>query len=350
MKHTRKLLALLFALCCCLSLVSCGKGTVSNTSEEAVSSQPEPTQTASKLSIVTTIFPQYDWVEQILSDSAANAEVTLLLDSGVDLHNYQPTAEDILKISNCDLFIYTGGESDNWVEDALAQSTNPDLVAINLLETLGEDAKEEEIVKGMEDEHGNEGDESHEEDPHEDGEGPEYDEHIWLSLKNAQVLCSAISDVLAEIDPDNADTYAANTRTYLSELEALDGEYQAAVDAGAQKTLLFGDRFPFRYMVDDYGLDYYAAFAGCSAETEASFETISFLASKVDELGLRCVMTLEGTDHKLAQTIVQTTESKDQQLLSMDSMQNITAEDVNNGASYLDIMRSNLEVLKTALA
>lgn len=345
MKHTKKILALLLAICCCLSLVSCGKSAVSDTSEGAVSSQTEPNQTASKLSIVTTIFPQYDWVEQILGDSTDNAEVTLLLDSGVDLHNYQPTAEDILKISTCDLFIYTGGESDGWVEDALAQSTNPDMVSINLLETLGDGAKEEEVVEGMEDAHG---DESHADEEHEDG--PEYDEHIWLSLKNAQTLCSAISDTVAALDPDNADTYAANTQSYLSELEALDAEYQAAVDAGTQKTLLFGDRFPFRYMVDDYGLDYYAAFVGCSAETEASFETISLLASKVDELGLDTVMTLEGTDHKLAQTIVQTTESKDQQILSMDSMQNITAEDVKNGASYLDIMRSNLEVLKMALA
>ena len=178
----------------------------------------------------------------------------------------------------------------------------------------------------------------------------EKDEHVWLSLKNAETLCGAIADALAQIDPDNKDTYAANAAAYIQKLSALDGEYQKAVDAASTKTVLFGDRFPFRYLVDDYGLSYYAVFVGCSAETEASFETISFLAKKVDELKLPCVLTIEGAQHKIAETIVQNTAEKNQKVLTMDSMQSTTSKDVANGVTYLSIMENNLSVLKEALA
>ena len=177
----------------------------------------------------------------------------------------------------------------------------------------------------------------------------EADEHVWLSLKNAETLVGAISDALQELDPDNKDTYAANASAYIEKLSALDGAYQSAVDGAARKTVLFGDRFPFRYLVDDYGLSYYAAFAGCSAESEASFETVSFLAKKVDELGLPCVLTIEGKNHKLAETIVQSTAGKNQKVLTMDSMQSTTSEDVANGTTYLSAMEQNLSVLKEAL-
>ena len=177
----------------------------------------------------------------------------------------------------------------------------------------------------------------------------EKDEHVWLSLKNAEVLCVSIADALASIDPDNKDTYVANAAAYKDKLAALDGEYQKAVDAATYKTVLSGDRFPFRYMVDDYGLSYYAAFVGCSAETEASFETISFLAGKVDELKLPCVLTIEGAQHKIAETIVQNTTAKNQKVLTMDSMQSTTSKDVANGTTYLSVMEQNLSVLKEAL-
>ena len=177
----------------------------------------------------------------------------------------------------------------------------------------------------------------------------EYDEHVWLSLKNAETLCNAITDALEEIDPANKDAYATNAASYLEKLAALDGEYQTVVDNAARKTVLFGDRFPFRYLVDDYGLSYYAAFAGCSAETEASFETISFLAGKVDELRLPCVLTIEGAQHKIAETIVQNTAEKNQSILTLDSMQSTTSTDVANGTTYLSVMESNLDVLKQAL-
>ena len=292
-----------------------------------------------KLSIVTTIFPEYDWVREIVGEKADHAEITMLLDSGVDLHSYQPTAADMIKISDCDLFIYVGGESDRWVADALQEAVNKDMVVLNLLDVLGDRVEEEKIVEGME---------ADEEKGEEDG--PEYDEHVWLSLKNAETLCSAISDALQQIDPANKDIYAANAAAYTQKLAALDAKYQAAVDTAAHKTILFGDRFPFRYLADDYGLSYYAAFVGCSAETEASFETVSFLARKVDELNLPCVLTIEGAQHKIAETIVQNTAEKNQRVLVMDSMQATTAQDAANGTTYLSVMEQNLSVLNEALS
>lgn len=292
---------------------------------------------SNKLNIVTTIFPAYDWVREILGDETDRAEITTLLDSGVDLHSYQPTVDDIVKISDCDLFLYVGGESDGWVDDALKNAPNKDRKVIRLLDVLGDSAKAEETVEGMQ------------EEEHDHEEEAEYDEHIWLSLKNAQMLVAAISKALQESDPARKDTYAANAAAYVEKLSALDGEYRAAVDSGKYKTLLFGDRFPFRYLADDYGLDYYAAFPGCSAETEASFETVSFLAGKMDALGLPCVLTIEGTQHKIAETIVQNTAQKNQQILTMDSMQAVTANDAASGVSYLSIMEKNLSVLKKAL-
>lgn len=292
---------------------------------------------SNKLNIVTTIFPAYDWVREILGAETDRAEITMLLDSGVDLHSYQPTVDDIVKISDCDLFLYVGGESDGWVDDALKNAPNKERKVIRLLDVLGDSAKAEETVEGMQ------------EEEHDHEEEAEYDEHIWLSLKNAQVLVAAISEALQETDPARKDTYAANATAYAKKLSALDSQYRAAVDSGKYKTLLFGDRFPFRYLADDYGLDYYAAFPGCSAETEASFETISFLAKKADELKLPCVLTIEGTQHKIAETVVQNTAQKNQQILTMDSMQAVTANDAASGVSYLSIMEKNLSVLKKAL-
>ena len=326
----KKITALLLALFMLVgALAGCGKQNDTNQTD--------------KLSIVTTIFPEYDWVREILGEKADNAEITMLLDNGVDLHSYQPTADDIVKISDCDLFIYVGGESDEWVEDALRNAANRNMKVINLLEVLGDSVKTEEIVEGMqEEEHEHEDVEEHE---HEE----EADEHVWLSLKNAKMLVRVISKALQELDPNNKDIYAANADAYVKKLSALDAEYQAAVDAASNKTILFGDRFPFRYLVDDYGLRYYAAFVGCSAETEAGFETISFLAKRVDELKLPCVLTIEGAQHKIAETIVRNTTAKNQRVLTMDSMQSTTSKDVKNGTTYLSVMEKNLSVLKEVL-
>lgn len=332
----KKITALLLALFMLVgALAGCGKQNDTNQTD--------------KLSIVTTIFPEYDWVREILGEKADNAEITMLLDNGVDLHSYQPTADDIVKISDCDLFIYVGGESDGWVEDALRNAANGNMKVINLLEVLGDSVKTEEIVEGMQEaEHEHEDAHAHE-DAEEHEHEEEADEHVWLSLKNAKMLVRVISKALQELDPDNKDIYAANADAYVKKLSALDAEYQAAVDAASNKTILFGDRFPFRYLVDDYGLRYYAAFVGCSAETEAGFETISFLAKRVDELKLPCVLTIEGAQHKIAETIVRNTTAKNQRVLTMDSMQSTTSKDVKNGTTYLSVMEKNLSVLKEAL-
>lgn len=318
-----KILALLLCVVVALSVMT---GCSSNNSSKQNDS----------LKVVTTIFPIYDWVNNITNGT--ETDTTMLLDNGVDLHSYQPTADDIIGISTCDMFIYVGGESDEWVNDALKEAKNKDMVVINLLDVLGNSVKEEEVKEGME-----------AEEEGEEEEEPEYDEHIWLSLKNADKICKEISDRLAEKDKDNADTYAKNYSEYSEKLNNLDSQYTSATSSANNKALLFGDRFPFRYLVDDYGLDYYAAFVGCSAETEASFETITFLTKKVDELNLNSVMTIEGTDHSIAETIIKNTKSKNQKILTMNSMQGTTSDDVKNGATYLKTMEQNLKVLKEAL-
>lgn len=320
-------------------------------------------ESGKKLSIVTTIFPEYDWVMNILGENPAGAEVTLLLDNGVDLHSYQPTATDMIKISECDMFVYVGGESDEWVEDALKEAVNKNMVVVNLLEVLGDKVKAEEVVEGMqeedehdhdhehedEDEHDHEEGEEHEhEHDHEEGE-EEMDEHVWLSLRNASAICEELEARLEEIDGGNADVYKKNLKSYQDKLASLDEEYKKAVGAGSTDTLLFGDRFPFRYLVDDYALNYYAAFVGCSAETEASFETVTFLSKKVDELSLKCILTIENSNQKIAKTISDNTADKNQTIQALDSMQSTTSKDVNDGVTYLSVMEQNLSVLKEAL-
>ena len=334
----KRIFPLFLALAVAVSLLAgCGKKNATESGESE----------SDKLRVVATIFPGYDWVHQIMGNRAAAADLTMLLDNGVDLHSYQPTTDDIIKVFDCDLFIYVGSESDGWAENALKTAANKDIKVVSLLEVLGERVKTEEIVEGMQDaDHAHAHDHEHD---HGHDHGEEKDEHVWLSLKNAKTLVAAISDALQELDPGNKDTYAANASAYIEELSTLDGEYQSAVGGAAHKTVLFGDRFPFRYLVDDYGLSYYAAFAGCSAESEASFETVSFLAKKVDELGLPCVLTIEGKNHKLAETIVQSTAGKNQKVLTMDSMQSMTSKDAANGATYLSVMEQNLSVLKEAL-
>lgn len=329
----KKNLIIILVLCLCMStMFGCSKTTGNNSSKD---------NSNGKLNIVCTTFPQYDWVREILGKQMENVELTLLLDDGVDLHSYQPSAEDIAKIATCDVFIYVGGESDGWVVDALKEATNKDMQVINMMEVIGDSAKEEEVVEGMQ----------AEEEEHVDGaeEETEYDEHVWLSLKNAEVICNSISTSLSAIDADNSETYKNNLKTYTEKLSALDADYKKTVDSAVRSTVVFGDRFPFRYMVDDYGLDYYAAFVGCSAESEASFETIVFLAEKIDELELPAICVIESADQSIAQTIINNTENKNQKILVMDSMQSVTSEDVVKGTDYLSIMKSNLEVLEEAL-
>ena len=294
-----------------------------------------------KTRIITTIFPEYDWVMNVLGEKKDNFDVSMLLDSGVDLHSYEPTIKDTVAISNCDLFVYVGGESDEWVDDVLKQAKNKDMEVINLMEVLGDKAKEEELIEGMQgEEEGEEGEE----------EEPEYDEHVWLSLNNSQLFVQSICDKLSNLDKDNASYYKTNADAYINNLKSLDAQYKDAVSKANKDTLLFADRFPFRYLVDDYSLKYYAAFIGCSAESEASFETITFLANKVDELGLSCILKIESSDGGLAITVKNATKDKNQTILTMDSIQSATTKEYANGRNYLSIMQNNLGVLKQALS
>lgn len=293
------------------------------------------TTSSDKLSIVTTIFPEYDWVRNIAGDNIGNIDLTLLCDNGVDMHSFQPTASDIVKISSCDVFVYVGGESDEWVEDVLKEAVNKEMQVVKLMDVIGESAVEEEIVEGMQ----------AEEEDEEEG-GVEYDEHVWLSLKNAQKCVLAISAAMGAVDPTNNKNYYMNSIGYNNTLHELDLKYEEAVNNAGRDTILFADRFPFRYLTDDYNLNYYAAFAGCSAETEASFDTVVFLAGKVDELGLNAVITIDSGDQAIAKTIIENTSSKNQEILVMDSMQSTKTSD---NKSYVEIMESNLEVLEKAL-
>ncbi len=503
-------------------LAGCG-GSKKAESSAAGSSEAKTESTAAsgqKLKVVTTIFPEYDWAKAVLGDKAENAELTLLLKSGVDLHSFQPSAEDIAKISEADLFIYVGGESDGWVDDALKEAKNKNMKVINLMEVLGDKAKEEEMKEGMQESehehsHGKEVstfedsevkdralsdwkgewqsayplaksgalDEAFKEkaektgkmtaeeykayylkgyetdiakinidgdtisftdesgktvksaykylgtyiqnwstgtkaamyrfeaedknsgapiyveindhmiepaepehfhirfsnesfdaikDPesywptfypaamtaeevndelagHDHHEETEYDEHVWLSLKNAELYVNKIAEDLSALDAANTENYKKNAEAYNKQLSELDTQYAEVVKNAANKYLLFGDRFPFRYLVDDYGLDYSAAFVGCSADTEASFETVRFLAEKVDEKKLNNILVIENSDQKIANTIQQNTQEKNQKILVLDSMQSVTEKNIADGETYLGVMQKNLEVLKQAL-
>lgn len=315
-----------------------------------------------RVKIVTATFPIYDWAREVLGDRLPETDLVLLQQSGVDLHSYSPSAADLRKIAACDLFVFVGGESDEWTERALSQKGNPRRRVLNLVKALGAAAKEEKVVEGMEHEHHHhdaDHDEDHDENDHDkehghdkdedhDDDGHEIDEHVWMSLRNAATLVKAIAADLAALDPANAATYKANSAAYCKRLADLDGAYTAAVAAAKRKTLLVADRFPFRYLADDYGLEYFAAFAGCSAESEASFKTIAFLAKKTDELKLPVILTIEGARHKIAETVKRTTKSGDQRILTLDSLQSTAGESAAR-TRYLDVMTRNLATLTEAL-
>ena len=285
------------------------------------------------LHIVTTIFPMYDWVQQIVGENPGNVKITILMDNGVDLHSYQPTADDIITISSCDMFIFAGGESDAWAEDVLKQAKNSKMIVINLLEQLGD--------KALCPEHDHQEEEDHHHHTH--------DEHVWLSLKNAAAFCQVIRDGLMQLDTDNTAVYQANAETYIGKLSALDKQYETVAASAKKETVLFGDRFPFLYLFTDYGLSYHAAFSGCSAESEASFETITRLAGVMDVHDLKYVMTIDGSKNSIATAIINATKDKNQQVLSMDSLQSVTAQEVKAGQTYLNTMEENLTVLQKAL-
>ena len=287
-----------------------------------------------KLHVICTVFPQYDWIRNIVGNTP-DVKVSLLMDNGADLHNYQTSVEDLTAISTCDLFVYIGGESDKWTEDALKNPVNKERKTLALM-----DAIEEPLC--LEHEH----DHEHEEEEHGHGD---YDEHLWLSLKNAEAAVTKLGKLIGEIDPENADAYTANADAYTAKLNALDQQYQAMADGAKRKTLVFADRFPFRYLAHDYDLHYEAAFSGCSADVEISFSTMAHLIEFVDNNSLPCVMVTESGDQKLASTVISKTKAKNQEILVMDSLQSVTKQRVEDGETYLSIMEKNLTILKKAL-
>lgn len=339
----------MFVLAAALTFVACS----------AESNEKAPAQ--KKVSIVATIYPQYDWLKNILGDRLDAVNLKLLIKNGTDLHSYKPSAQDIAAIASADMVVFVGGESDEWIEKALKATPKEGRVQVNLMEALGDRVKEEEVVEGMQEETKDErretkeiAEENHkhgeEAEEHEHAEAPENDEHIWLSLKNAELLVMNLADALSKVDTAHATEYHMNAGLYIAKISALDAQYRAATDSASLKTILFGDRFPFRYLVDDYGIKYFAAFVGCSAESEASFETVAFLAGKMDSLALPAIFTIDGSNGKIARAILDASKkSKETPVLTLNSMQSVTDAQMQSGTDYLSIMQSNLEVLKKAI-
>jgi len=283
--------------------------------------------------VVATIFPIYDWTRQIAGDRVGAIDLVLLQDGGTDFHSYQPTVRDLERIARCDVFVQVGGESDAWVSGALAQGGNPRRRVVNLIRELGTRAKTEQTLEGMQTK---------------PSAAPEVDEHVWLSLRNAVCLVGPIAEALAQADPAGAAAYRDHAAAYRRQLERLDADFRTMVASHARRNILFGDRFPFRYLADDYGLVCHAAFAGCSAESEASFKTIVFLAQKVDALGLPAILTLERPSHRIAETIRDATKMRRQKILRMDSLQSVGRAAVSR-TTYLSAMQRNLATLAEAL-
>lgn len=310
----QKIYALLALVLFALPLTGCG-------------GQPEK----DGISVVAAIFPEYDWARQIIGD-CAGVQLHFLVDDGVDPHSFQPSVADMVTVSDCDLLIYGGGESDKWLEDVLAEPANKDIRSIALLPLLGEKAHTEEIVAGMQVSEAEE----------------EADEHVWLSLRNAALFCDAITQALCEMDPGQAEHYQANLDAYLKKLSELDEAYRQTVQAAKKNTLVVCDRFPYRYLTEDYGLHYYAAFPGCSAETGASFETVVFLADRVRELEPNALLVTETGDQQLAKTVAENAGREDMAVLTLDSMQSISAQQAAK-VDYLSVMEQNRLVLEQAL-
>ncbi len=361
----KKRLLGIFFLSATIMLAGCSNSTTETTIEPSTDTE----NTSEVINIVATSFYEYDWLKQIIGEEEGFS-LSFLIDNGVDLHSYEPTVEDITNIAAADLFIYNGGESDSWVDDILATTTV--LNTINVIEVLDDNVQMEVLVEGMEasdhdhdhedaeeedhdhDEDATEEDHDHDEDAteedHDHDEDGETDEHVWLSLKNATIVCAYFADAISELDPDNADIYAANAQAYIASLEALDQAYETMVSEAARDTIIVTDRFPFLYLFTDYGIHYYAAFAGCSAETEASFETVVFLAEKAEEFDVQYLVIVENGLEELAATISSNTSNADQEVLVLNSLQSISQSDIDAGATYYSVMEENLEVLRLALA
>lgn len=288
--------------------------------------------------IVCTTFPQYDYIKNIIG---SDADLSLLISNGSDLHGFEPTARDIVEIRTASMFVYIGGASDSWVERVIASTENPDLKAVAIMDFV--DTLSLEDIESLEygESH------AHDHSTHDHGHSAEdADEHIWLSLKNSISIVNGLCDEICSLDPENAEKYRTNTNAYVAKLEALDKEYESAFANANRDILLFADRFPFGYLTHDYGVSHIAAFTGCSSESEVTAETFARLIACTKEHSLSYVLILEGSDGKTARTVCEATGAK---ALTVDSCQTVTADDIESGTNYINIMTKNLEIFKEAL-
>lgn len=279
--------------------------------------------------IISSNFAGYDFARAVTGDES---RVSMLLKPGAEVHDYEPTPEDIINVKNADLFIYTGGESDKWVENLLKDNEIPEAKTLRLMDLV--EVKEEELSDGME---------MHE---HHHEEDVEYDEHVWTSPVNAIKLVNGIKDKLSDLHPKNEDIYAKNATSYISRLSDIDQKIRNIISSSNKKELIFGDRFPFRYFTDEYGLTYYAAFPGCSEQTEASSQTIAYLINKAKSDNIKTILKIELTSDALAKTIADEVGAK---VMTLNATHNISSTDFDKGVTYADIMEGNIEVLKEAL-
>ena len=327
-------LIILAAAVAIFPLSGCGSST---------STSVAPEKDISRLNIVATIYPQYDFAREITGGSA---NVTMLLPPGAESHTYEPAPQDIIAIQNCDLFVYVGGESDVWINDILDSMGDKAPETLKLMDCVT--TVEEETVEGMENEHEHEDadsdDHDHEDVDHEHEE-VEYDEHVWTSPANAIKIVHSMTEAISALDSPNAETYAKNADAYIQKLTALDNDFSEVVKTAARKTIIVGDRFPFRYLADELGLDYFAAFSGCSSETEASAATVAFLTDKVKAEGIPAVLYIEFSNHKIADSIAEATGAR---TLLLHSCHNVTKDEMQS-VSYLSLMQQNVETLRQAL-
>lgn len=318
----KKFFALILICTLCLALCACGQ-------------QAQAPETDGGVNIVATVFPAYDFARQIAGD---DGNVTLLIPPGSEAHSYEPTPQDIIRIQNCDLLVCNGGESEAWLDEILGGMGNeiPTVVMLDCVDALTEEDKDGMQVH----EHH---DHDHDHDEHED---EEYDEHVWTSPVNAQLICRAISAALCEADPAHASDYTARCTDYCAELQALDADFRSVIANAKRHTLIFADRFPVRYFVEEYGLDYFAAFPGCADDAEPSARTVAFLIDRVREEQAPAVLYIEFSNQKMADIVCEDTGCEK---LLFNSCHNVTADQLRGGVTYLELMRGNLETVKEAL-
>ena len=330
----KKFFALILICTLCLVLCACGQ-------------QAQAPETDGGVNIVATVFPAYDFARQIAGD---DGNVTLLIPPGSEAHSYEPTPQDIIRIQNCDLLVCNGGESEAWLDEILGGMDReiPAVVMLDCVDALTEEVKEGMQVHGHDhghDDHDHDEHDGHDHDDHEEHE-EEYDEHVWTSPVNAQLICRAISAALCEADPAHASDYTARCTDYCAELQALDADFRSVIANAKRHTLIFADRFPVRYFVEEYGLDYFAAFPGCADDAEPSARTVAFIIDRVREEQSPAVLYIEFSNQKMADIVCEDTGCGK---LLFNSCHNVTADQLRGGVTYLELMRGNLETVKEAL-